>query len=260
MPKTILVRYKDVSPVWPGDVAAMNAYNLPQGFDGPKYPGYEENIPGDFLDDNDRVFDYKGPADQRGGRDHEMVTEMEYRRRLYETGGYHSHGTRRYNVPAPPKLLQNKSMLRVYSPPRKLEGQELENFLYKTKVATLLLKHYNPICMELISDITDDMIAVLKKKSKDKNGKEVAIYANLVAGPSMITKPDPKGADTTTSPSGDPPDITALDKVNAVKFIKEVQNVELLKVYSVQESKKSRPEVAVALEQRILELSKPGEI
>jgi hypothetical protein len=255
MPKMITIRYKDSSPNWPGDVAAMNKFNLPQGFDGPKYPGYEEQIPGDLLDDTDKVIDYKGPADQRGGRDHEQITEMEYRKRLYETGGYHNHSSRKMHQPAPPRLMQNKSMLKVYSPPRALQAQDLENFLWKTKVATLVLKEFNPICMELISEVTDDMMATLKTKAKEPGGK---IYENLLKGPGMI-KPTKEERDMPkAAPANDAPDITQMDENNAVKYVKEVSDVDLLKNYSAQESKKSRPRVAVAIETRIQELSKPS--
>lgn len=257
MPKLITIRYKDSSPNWPGDVAAMNKFNLAQGFDGPKYPGYEETIPGDILDDEDKVIDYKGPADQRGGRDHEQITEMEYRKRLYETGGYHNHSSRKMHQPAPLRLMQNKTMLKVYSPPRELKAQELEDFLWKTKVATLILKEFNPNCMELISEVTDDMKACLKKKAAGPNGK---IYEALLKGPGMI-KPTKEEKDMPkVAPGNEPPDITKLDENNAVKYIKEVDNVDLLRDYSALESKKSRPRVAVAIEQRIQELSKPSEL
>lgn len=259
MPKKITIRYKDSSPNWPGDVSSMNHYNMVQGFDGPKYPGYEEPIPGDFLNDTDKNIEYKGRLDLQGNRSYEYITEMEYRKRIYLTGGYHNHGARKFHEAAPPRLMANKTMLKIYAKPRELQGQELENFLWKTKVAVLLFKHFQPLCMELISDIDNETMALLNKKAKEPNGQ---IYASLIKGPGVIVKPvkeDPE--DEGREPNeNEPPDITVMDDINAVKMVQDTKDIALLKYYSIQESKKSRPRVAVAIEQQIQNLSQPTEL
>ncbi len=257
-PKPILIRYKDSPGPHKGDVSSFNNYNMNQSkFDGPKYPGFEEYIPGDILDDIDRCVEYKGRMDLQGARNFDHITQLEYRKRLFETGGYTNHGARTIYEPAPPRLMQNKSMLKVYLPARKLEGQALVDFLYKTKVAVLFLKNFNPICMELISDIPDEVVALLKKKAKAFPG---SIYDMLSKGPEMVAQRAKDNPDNDHPTGNEPPLITDMDENNACNYIKELTDVNLLKAYAAQESRKSRPRVAVAIEQQIQTLSQPEEL
>jgi hypothetical protein len=257
-PKPILIRYKDSPGPHKGDVSSFNNFNMTQSkFDGPKYGGFEEWIPGNILDDNDRCVEYKGRPDINGGRNFDHITKLEYRRRLFETGGYTNHGARNVYEPAPPRLMQNKTMLKVYLPARKLEGQALVDFMYKTKVGVLFLEHFNPICMELVGDIPDEVIALLKKKAKANPG---SIYDMLSKGPDVVAAVNKDKGDPDHPTGNEPPLITDMDENNACNYVKELKDVDLLKAYAAQESRKSRPRVAVEIEQQIQRLSQNGEL
>jgi len=250
MPKTIRIRYKDSHPSWPGDVAAHNGHNLAGGFHGPKYPGYEEDIPGDFLDDKIANKEYKN----RDGS-FDVITEMEWRKRIWETGGYHRQPGQKLYQPAPPHIPSNKSMLRMYLPPRKLDGQAMADLIWKTKVATLLFKEFSPLCMEFIGEIPEDAKALLRKKAEEEKQTKGLTYVNLVKGAEVVPVPD-KNDPAKVKPIDDKiVDITTMDEINAAKFVKEVSDLALLKDYSAKESKRSRPRVAVAIEERIKELA-----
>jgi hypothetical protein len=51
-----------------------------------------------------------------------------------------------------------------------------------------------------------------------------------------------------------------MDENNACNYVKELKDVDLLKAYAAQESRKSRPRVAVEIEQQIQRLSQNGEL
>jgi len=248
MPEKIRIRYKDSHPSWPGDVASFNGHNQPGGFHGPKYPGYEEDIPGDFLDDVVKEIDYRNPD-----KSIESITKMEYRRRIYETGGYHRQPGQKFHQPAPPHIPQNKTMLKMYVPPRKLEPSEMEEFLWKTKVATLLFAEFSPLCMEFVGPIPEDALALLKKKAKETGSPT---YINLLKGPGkeQVKTPDPINPEKKGSMPTDAIDISKMDEINAVKYVKELTDINMLSDYSAKEAKRSRPRVAFAIEERIADL------
>ena len=254
MPEKIRVRYKDSHPSWPGDVAAFNGHNVAGGFHSPKYPGYEEDIPGTFLDDTDKTIEYRNPS-----KDIEYITAMEYRKRIFETGGYHRQPGQKFGQAAPPYLPQNKTMLKMYVPPRSLEPAERAEFLWKTTVATLLFAEFSPLCMEFIGPIPEDALYLLKKKAKETGS---ATYMNLTKGPGVKVVETPHETDPEKANTVNPAliDIRKMDPTNAVKYVKELTDIKMLKDYSAIESKGSRPKVAFAIEQRISELNQSAVI
>jgi hypothetical protein len=136
---TIRVRYKQGEV--PGDASAFNAYGVDNGFPRVVYPGTEEDIPDELLDDKEDYKMYRYP-----NKTEKMLTEKQYRAEQHKYGGYDRNP--HYAEPAP-LASRNKSIL---LPPRAMTPPEHMEFLKKQRDALLKYRHFNPVCMELISD------------------------------------------------------------------------------------------------------------
>jgi len=147
LPKFIKIRYKNTGDHL-GDPASFNSHNMAGNFPGMKWPGQEEMIPGDVLDDKKKIISYQNPDKSR-----EMITEKEYRARLHRYGGFTSQTS--YHDPAPP-ALENPGRPNMVLPPAPLDGDQYAAFLTKQEFALLNFKHFNPICMEYIGEVPDD--------------------------------------------------------------------------------------------------------
>jgi len=155
MSKTIKIRYKHPDMV--GDIAAFTAQGAANGFPRSVFGGDEADIPADELDDKQPFKLYK----HKGGKE-EMVTEKQHRALLYEHGGFQGP---RFNDAAPEAKGKGSFIL----PPRKMNHEEFVEFLSKQKAATLKYRHFNPMCMELISEL-DGAPAKTTEKERTQEG------------------------------------------------------------------------------------------
>lgn len=207
---TIRIRYKNGDTV--GDPAAFNNYNSVGGFPKLKYPGDEEEIPATELDDTEPFLMYTHP-----NKNKEQVTEKQYRQLMFKYGGYDKNS--HYHEAAPPARPKNVSMI---LPPRKMDQAEFAAFLAKQQAATLKYKHFNPISMELISEMDE--------KVDEKNVKN--------------NKKDSKT-----------PDISKMKVKEAVDYIKDIQDENVLASLSVEEDRnQQRPAIIHELEQQMKRL------
>jgi len=159
MKSTIRIRYKHSGAIL-GDMASHNPYNIPGGFPGPKYPGYEEEIPATLLDDKYKTINYKNPDGTR-----ELITEKEYRLRLHKYGGFTSHVS--WHDPAPPQNPRNANETNIVVPPRRLTDEEREQFMLKQEIGLRYFKHFNPICMEIVDEIPDEIMKKARQEFPD---------------------------------------------------------------------------------------------
>ena len=159
---TIKIRYKHGA--LPGDPAAFNAHGAPNGFPRVVFGGDEHDIPDTELDDKDTFIIYR----YKDGKEKPM-TEKEYRKTLYETGGYRGP---QYNEAAPAGRNENNKNLVLL--PRKMNQAETIEFLNKQKAATLKFKFFNPMCMELISTLPGDTSSEKDDKAQDRKTPDIA--------------------------------------------------------------------------------------
>ena len=139
---TIRVRFKQGEI--PGDASAFNSYGAADpNFPRLVYPGQELDIPDDLLDDKEDFKMYRYPD-----KSEKMLTEKQYRAELHKFGGYDKNP--HYAEPAPMHST-NKSII---LPPRQMDPKQHVEFLAKQRMALLKYRHFNPVCMELISEIT----------------------------------------------------------------------------------------------------------
>ena len=149
---TIKIRLKQGEV--PGDASIFTAEGSDNGFPRLLYPGQELDIPDTLLDDKEEFKMYRFPD-----KSEKMLTEKEYRAVLHKYGGYDRNP--HYAEPAP-LASNNKSIL---LPPRQMTPEEHVQFLKKQRLAVLKYKHFNPTCMELISDEPDAPTSKEDKKA-----------------------------------------------------------------------------------------------
>ena len=166
---TIRVRYKHGA--LPGDPSAFNAIGAANGFPRLVYGGDEHDIPDEELDDKEPFINYRFPD-----KSEKMITEKEHRAMLYKYGGFRGP---LFNDPAP----ASKANGSIISLPREMTHKETVEFLEKQRLATLKYKHFNPMCMEIISEIPGEK----EKKQDAPAGKDKEKIQD-------ITKMKPKDA------------------------------------------------------------------
>ena len=225
--KTIRIRYKH-SDMSLGDMSSFNPHNQIGGWPAPKYAGYEEDIPATLLDDKHKKIGYK-----EQGRI-EFITEREKRKREHQYGGFEGHAA--FRTPAPPANIGNvNGQQKILVPARQLDNYEMAEFLKKQEIGLHYLKEFNPICMEIVGDLPDEVMALAKKEHPEWfEGEEVA-------------RPKTKKFD------GKIPDITKIAPQEAIKIINEVKDPDVLREFRVQETKLGapRPMVLTAIEGKI---------
>lgn len=151
---TIKVRYKHGEV--PGDASSYNAIGTTNGYPRLVYGGDEHDIPDDLLDDKEPFMMYRFPD-----KHEEQVTEKKHRELLWKYGGFRGP---RFNDAAPASRASGS----LISLPRQMNQAELVEFLEKQRRATLTYRHFNPMCMELISELPGE-----KEKKQDKpEGKD----------------------------------------------------------------------------------------
>ena len=232
MSDRIKIRYKN-GEYAVGDMGSANGHNVVGGFPSPKWPGYEEEIPATLLDAKRKRIRYKYP-DQRV----EFLSEYEHRKMLHKFGGFTAGNN--FASPAPPSRPGNPNDGRLALESIKLDVDDQRKFEWKQEVALHFFKEFNPRCMELISELPQEIIA-LAKKDPD--------LAYLFVEDDFHDDKDT---------SGSLPDLTTMDPDNAIKIVNQIGDEKALKELSIIESRISFPRqgVILAIENQLAKLNK----
>jgi hypothetical protein len=222
MSDKIKIRYKN-GDYAVGDMGSANGINVVGGFPSPKWPGYEEDIPATLLDNKRKRIRYKHP-DQRV----EFLSEYEHRKLLHKFGGFTAGNN--FASPAPPARPGNPNDGRLALESVKLDGEEQRKFEWKQEVALHFYKEFNPRCMELISELSPEVIAMAKKdKDLEYLFQEEDFHDD---------KDD----------SGKLPDLTIMDPDSAINVIRQISDEKALTELSRIEARISMPRQGVLVE------------